>query len=65
MKEQQKVIEAQLVQLSNVSMSSPEILNALKAMQDGVVSKEMNQGTTATVFAAPSGIPDHIASGRK
>jgi cyclic AMP-dependent transcription factor ATF-2 len=58
MKEQQRVIEAQLVQLSNVNMTSPEILNALKAMQDGV-SKE---GATATVFAAPSGVPDHIAN---
>ena len=73
MKEQQKLIEAQLAsmatgQISSTNMPSPDILNALKAMQDGI-SKETKQVTTATVFAAPSGVPEHIAnslnSGRK
>ena len=61
------MLEAQLVsmatqQLPNVQ--SPDILTALKAMQDGVV-KETKQTNMSTVFAAPTGVPDHLTAGRK
>ena len=58
------MFEAQLVSMATQqipNMSSPDILSALKAMQEA--GKE-TESTTATVFAAPTGIPDHIA-GRK
>lgn len=66
MKEQQKMFEAQLATMTQHNMASPEILNALKVIHDGV-AKETKQGTTATVFTAPTGVPDHIANsaGRK
>lgn len=69
MKEQQKMFEAHLATMTQQqisSMASPEILNALKVIHDGV-TKETKQGTTATVFTAPTGVPDHIANsaGRK
>lgn len=66
MKEQQKLFEAQLATMTQQQLSSPEILNALKVIQDGV-AKEVKQGTTATVFTAPTGVPDHFANsaGRK
>jgi hypothetical protein len=64
MKEQQKLLEAQLVTMATQqlpNMSSPEILSAaLKAMQEGVSKDPMSTqqgGTTATVFAAPTGVP--------
>lgn len=65
MKEQQKIFEAQLATMTQQQMASPEILNALKVIHDGV--KETQQGTTATVFTAPTGVPEHIANstGRK
>ena len=65
MKEQQKILEAQLVSMATQQLTSipnPDILSALKAMQEAGTSKEAKQGTTATVFTAPSGVPDHIAN---
>ena len=59
MKEQQKMLEAQLVSLATQqqipNIQTPDILNALKAMQDSG-TKEAKQGD---VFTAPTGIPDH------
>ena len=69
MKEQQKIFEAQLVsmathQLAQQSAHSPEILQALRAMQEATSAGtvEAKQAATATVFAAPTGIPEHIAN---
>ena len=66
MKEQQKLFEAQLATMATQQLSSPDILTALKAMQEGV-SKEVTKQGGVAVFAAPTSIPDHIANspGRK
>ena len=62
MKEQQKMFEAQLVTMATQQLHSPDILSALKAMQDGVTKETKQVPATTTVFTAPSGIPDHIAN---
>ena len=74
MKEQQKILEAQLANMATTmspqQLTSPDILNALKAIQQGEgLGKEVTVkqvGTAAPVFTAPTAVPEHIANpGRK
>lgn len=66
MKEQQKLIEAQLVNMASQPLTSPDILTALRAMQHqgGDNSGKESMGDSPPIFAAPTGVPDHI-SGKK
>ena len=68
MKEQQRLIEAQLATMATHQLNSPDILSALKAMQQDSVAKEMGKqtGMSPPIFTAPTTIPEHIANpGRK
>ncbi|CAI8057498.1 Cyclic AMP-dependent transcription factor ATF-2 [Geodia barretti] len=69
LKEQQKYLEAQIASMANQQLNSPDLLSALKAIQQGdCLGKDSGKqlATSPPLFTAPTAVPDHIANpGRK